>query len=149
MRILNKPHQYFLDSSYIVALLDEDDVHHMRAVQIVEILRGEGVQVFISDILINEVLSVLAKRCQTKKREGRFPALVSKFQDLIQHYPILQLYELINQFHGALISSMTRCEGILSFHDCLILFFLKEIPKIHLVTFDKGFQKVKGLKVVS
>lgn len=65
---LTKPPQYLLDSNFLIALLDAGDVHHGRAVQLLNKLQANEGEFFISDILINEVLSVFAKRCETKRK---------------------------------------------------------------------------------
>ncbi len=149
MRISNKLPQYLLDANFLVALLDARDVHHARAVHLLTEIQTVEVQFFISDAIINEVLSVFAKRCESKGLQAEFANFTKRFRAAISDYPILCLYELIPTHYKTIITTMTRHQGRFNFHDVLILLFLKEVPKVHLVTFDQDFQEIRSLKVIA
>ena len=146
---LNKRDQVFLDSSFVVALIDAADVHHQRSVQLLAKINQSNGEIFLSDLLVNEVLSVLAKRCESKGKQDMFPHLASLVQQLMHQYPILSLYELVPQNYPTLISMMVQCRGELNFHDCLIVLFLKELPEVSLVTFDRDFETQKEIRLFS
>ena len=141
--------QYFLDASFLIALIDSTDVHHARANLLKQMLINSDKEIFLSDVLVNEVMTGLKSRCRKGNRAGQFPLMAKKVADFMVDQPILCLYELINQNYGRLISMMVQSDGKMSFHDCLIAFFLKQIPEVTLVTFDKDFNEVKGLKILS
>lgn len=140
--------QYLLDSNFLVALIDEADVHHGRAARLLEKITAEDAEFFVSDLLINEVLSVFAKRCEQKKKEREFPSLVRKFQAALRGYPVLCLYELVAKQLGSLIELMVHHRARFNFHDALLLTFLKELPEMRLVTFDQDFGSIGSLKVI-
>ena len=147
--ILSKRDQIFLDSNFVVALIDAADVHHQRSVRLLEKIGVSNAEIFLSDVLINEVLSVLAKRCASKGRREVFSHLAVLMQQLMYQYPILSLYELVPQNYTKLVSMMVHSQGELNFHDCLIVLFLKELPEVSLVTFDKDFESQKEIRLFS
>lgn len=147
--ISNKQPQYLLDSNYLIALLDGADVHHERAVRLYERLLNDEVQLFISDVLINEVLSVFAKRCEAKRRKAQFQVFAAEFQEAIKDLPILCLYELVTPHYKDLVGIMVRSQGSLSFHDALIWLFLREVPRVTLVSFDNDFAQFKKLNLLA
>ncbi|MBU0505654.1 type II toxin-antitoxin system VapC family toxin, partial [bacterium] len=139
--ISNKSNQFFLDSSFVIALMDAADVFHKKAQKINETILLDN-QIFISDVVINEVLSVFAKRCESKKKKSHFAKLTETFQKALETIPILCLYELLPTQYNKIISLMVKTQGTLNFHDALIVLFLKEIPDVTLVSFDKDFQTI-------
>lgn len=140
--------QYLLDSNFLVALIDEADVHHDRATRLLEKISEADSDFFVSDVLINEVTSVFAKRCEQKKKEKQFPSLVRKFQTALRGYPILCLYELVPKHLGPIIELMVRHQARFNFHDALLITFLEQLPEVHLVSFDQDFKDVELLQVV-
>ena len=148
MPISNKAPQFLFDANFLIALLDAADVHHEHARSLLEELQQDPAQFFISDVLINEVLSVLAKRCEAKKRSAAFAAFAKRFQAVIRDFPILCLYALVPQHYGALVRIMVRSEGRFNFHDSLLVLFLKEVPKLTLVTLDQDFKTIPSIQVL-
>ena len=142
---LNKE-QFVLDSSFLIALLDLEDVHHQRAKEIFFDIEGKEGQFFLSDVLINEVLSVLARRSEARQKEGEFKKLAKLFQKRIQDLPIVCLYELLPKHIPQVISLMIQYDGCFNFHDALFIFFLRQLPKVHFVTFDKDFSKIEEIQ---
>ena len=131
--------QYFLDSNILIALMDSADVHHKRAKEIFLKINQTSGQIFLSDLVINEVLSVFAKRCESRNKPGNFKILASKFQKAAQNYPILCLYALLPANYKKIISLMIKSQGHLNFHDSLIVLFLRSVTKVKLISFDQDF----------
>ena len=145
MPTLNKE-QFVLDSSFLIALIDREDVHHPRAKEIFFDIEGQEGQIFLSDVLINEVLSVLARRSEERKKGEEFKELARLFQKRIQELPIVCLYELLPKYIPQVISLMVQHNGCFNFHDALFIFFLRQLPKVHFVTFDKDFSKIGNIR---
>lgn len=137
--------QYLFDTNFVVSLIDAGDVHHTRAKNLFDHIQSG--EVFFSDIVVNETLSVLARRCEAKKRSADFKNVAKIFTDCIQGQPILCLYELLPRNLKEVINMMIQYEGALNFHDCLMAFFLKDLPHVGFVTFDEDFKRVGGLSV--
>lgn len=138
--------QFVLDSSFLIALLDCKDVHHPRAKEIFFNIEEREGQIFLSDVLINEVLSVFARRSEARQKEGEFKKLAKLFQQRIQDLPIVCLYELLPEHIPQIVSLMIQYEGCFNFHDALFIFFLRQLPKVYFVTFDKDFSKVEEIQ---
>lgn len=143
---MNSP-QFFLDSSFFIAIIDSRDLHHSKAIDILNKIETADSQFFASDVTINEVLSVLAKRCESRRATEQFDGLIVKLKKILEPLPILCLYELVPQYYGAVMEMMSASEARLNFHDCLIALFLKEVPEVNLVTFDSDFDEVENLRV--
>lgn len=136
-----KQRQAFIDANVLISALDEGDVHHFEARKIWDEIHAQDANVFFSDLVLNEVLSVFAKRCEAKKRKDDFVVFASRLAELIAGYPILCLYQLLPNYYGETLKIMKQASGQLSFHDCLIVLFLKEVSEVELVTFDRDFDK--------
>lgn len=134
--MMSDAQQYFLDTSFIVALLDAVDVYHAKATQALATIELQPHELFLSDVAVSETLSVFAKRCEAKRQTKRFPDLAKAFQDLMQRLPILSLYELVPQNYKHILQQMIRSESRLSFNDCLIQLFLKQVSQVKILTFD-------------
>lgn len=141
--------QYFIDSSFVISLMDESDIHHTMAAEILIKIRESGGEIYLSDLVLNEVLSVFGRKCSSNKNKETLLRLLDTLKKWVKDMPILCLYELLNQSYGRVQDMIEKSNGTLSFHDCLIILFLKEVPLVQLVTFDQDFKLVKGLRVLS
>lgn len=141
--------QYLLDSNFIIALMDGKDVYHQRASKLFDQIQGDGNEIFLSDLLINETLSVFAKRCEAQKREADFQRLAKKFLESIQGLPLLCLYDLFNEKLNRIVDIMIHHRARFNFHDALMLLLLQEIPEVVLVTFDTDFKDLPDVKVLA
>ena len=141
------PRQFFLDSSFLVALIDSRDLHHTKAATLLDKIEEQDAELFASDVVINEVLSVFAKRCESRKAVHQFEDLVTKFKKVLGPLPILCLYELLPQHHHTIMEMIIDYSARLNFHDCLIALFLQEVPEVNLITFDSDFDEIENFRV--
>jgi predicted nucleic acid-binding protein len=141
--------QFFVDSNFLVALIDEQDSQNKKAQNLVARVYREDSMVLLSDIVLSEVLSVLAKRCEAKKKSNQFPAYLARIREFIADAPILSVYELLPKNYNRIFDMMKQSLGKLSFNDCLIVVFLNAVPEVTLVSFDADFIEIDGLKVLA
>lgn len=139
--------QFFLDTNFIVSYLDKSDSLHKRARMLFKEFNLLHSQIFFSDITLNEVFSVLARRAKEKKIS--FKVVVKHLKTMIYKQPVLCLYEIFNQNFKNVLFLMKRLDGKLNFHDCLMALFLKEVPKVKLISFDKGFDLIPYIQRIS
>lgn len=140
--------QFFIDTSYLVALFNKTDAHYERAMQIASDLpMPESDSVFLSDVVINETANVMTRR--GRQNQADVPALLRQLRQILPKYPILCLYETLKENYGKILTLMAEKEGRLSFHDSLIALFLKEVPDVKLVSFDEEFKNLGWLDVLS
>lgn len=146
---MNEKDQCFLDTSFVVALLDNRDVHHRRALELHASIKRLNGELFLSDVVLNETLCVIARKYQGEAQHELLKKKLEFFSQHIRTMPILCLYELVNKSFGSIKNMILQTSGTLGFHDCLIVLFLQQIPLVHLVTFDEDFKKISGLSILS
>lgn len=140
--------QFFLDTNFVLSLFDDKDTFHPRAKAIFEKWDEVSAEIFLSDVVLNEALTVLARKCEQRPYFGPFTPVCERFIQTVQEIPVLCLYEHFNPFFQSTVRLMKEHQGTLNFHDCLIAVFLKTVPKVHLVTFDEDFHKIPWLKIL-
>lgn len=143
--------QFFLDTSFLVGLLDRSDPHYKRSHEIYSNIKSqlESKNIFLSDIVVNEIWTVMARRAEQRKVTHEFPQFRLTFTNFIQAIPILRLYEILNKNYKRIIDLMSEYSGRLGFHDALIVLFLSQIPDVTLITFDRDFAAVPNLRILS
>lgn len=139
--------QYFLDANFVIALMDASDLHHERAKKIHQRITATEFELFLSDVVLNETLSVLARRHESKKIKQPFQDVITRFKGAIASLPILSLYELVPQNYARLMGLMAKYDAKLSFHDALIVLFLRQVPEVRLVSFDEDFTGIRGINL--
>lgn len=145
---MNAP-QYFLDASFVVSFIDSSDGNHGKAVALHQQIKCAPHEILVSDVLLNETLTGLGRRSVRRRRSEDYRSLSHKLKEFVRGVPVFCLYEILNRNYARIVGLMEESAGLLSFHDCLIVFFLKEVPDVTLVTFDRDFERVKGLKILS
>lgn len=132
------------DTSFLVAQLDKRDLHHARAKGVHAQICDRDFQYLYLDIVINETVSVLTRRAIERKSD---PSAILHL--LRQEIPVemlvwtgaewprlwKQIFDLIEEYKGQL-----------SFNDCLMVLVAQEANIKWIASFDKGFDKVVGLK---
>ena len=73
-----------VDTNVLVALVDSQDKWHARAVALREALKTARVDLLYFDPVLNETVSVLARRAEEQARARQFPGLL---ETLIQQTP--------------------------------------------------------------
>lgn len=77
--------QAVIDSNVLVALVDRQDKWHPQAQELHAALRAEVVDLVYFDCVLNETISVMARRAEEQKRTAQFPSFLSK---LLQQVPV-------------------------------------------------------------
>lgn len=133
-----------LDSNYIVGILDEKDIWHKKAFLIKErLIHTDGKLVFL-DCVINEVVSVLARRFRERKMLRSIPDYIIKLHKLVPRNSITWVYPEIERFYDKVLRTVEMTHGELNFHDALIVHFAREFGISRIVSFDKHFDE-RGL----
>src|SRR3990172_1280347 len=128
----------FLDASYFLALISERDVHHKKAVALAgKIEAGEYGEPFTSDHILDEAISVAMRKYGKDEAIILGKQILNSVTILPADYHIIELAWQV--FRETKLG--------LSFTDCTSLVFIKIAAAVVLATFDKEFEKVKGLKI--
>ncbi len=129
----------FLDTSVIVAYYNSRDGLHKRAFELLpKIVRGDNGRVFISDYIFDEAVTVSLIRTKNLKK-----ALELGEHLLKSEFHLLKVDDDAFNLGWELFQKAN-----MSFTDCssLALMRLYGIDKI--ATFDTGFGRVKGVKIL-
>lgn len=130
-----------LDSSFLVAVRHEGDVHHRAALQVWDrLLEGAWGTILLPEYVVLEVTSVILKR------RGLEPA-VRAAEDLVlaEEFEFVPCSELFFDAHA---SFCAQRDTQLSIVDHAIVGLFRRSGASHVATFDKGFRKIRGLKTV-
>lgn len=127
----------FLDSSYILSLIFENDINHLKAMQLRYLIEDEAKM--INNTVINEVLNSLEPNYSKIDINYIIDRLLSihkidflNFDDYIMSIKIFKYY---NQS--------------INFADCTILKSMFDNNINHIISFDSDFDKIKGIRNVN
>ncbi|MEK6942996.1 MAG: PIN domain-containing protein [Nanoarchaeota archaeon] len=123
----------FLDASYILALYNEDDVHHKRAVALSEVINSnEYGQAIISDYIFDEAVSVALRKIG--KQEAQ---LLGK-----QIIDSLFIVHADKHLFDTALKIFNSSKDPFSFTDCMSQAIMDLAQIRFIATFDKLFEKL-------
>lgn len=134
-----------LDTSLLVGLLDSRDKWHSQAVAIRDALQAVGAAVVFVDPVVNEVVSVLARRMEEQQRTEQFTVALTRLESLISPDMVTWISASTEQLYGQVLALVREHEGRLNFHDALIALACRELEIEHLAGFDRDFDRVDWL----
>lgn len=115
--------QAVIDSNVLVAIVDSRDNWHGKAQALVDALEAEEVNLVYFDCVLNETISVLARRAEEQKRAEQFPMLLDK---LLMQVPIDDITWIsleIQRLYQKTIEQVRQTDGALNFHDALMALY--------------------------
>lgn len=145
MRLKIQKQYTILDSNFLVALLDEKDKWNEKAKLISEELEEAQCIEVVLDCVVNEVISVLAKRFR-ERRDAEFREALGKLEKRIPKSKIVWAYPRVAEFYDAVLDLVKQYNGKLNFHDALILTVMTTAGLKYIVSFDEDFDFVEGIK---
>lgn len=134
-----------IDTNVIVALIDNKDVHHAKALDLIIKIEDDNNSFIILDCVVNEVFSVLARR--SLQRGYSFKSAAEKFNIEMKKFDITRVYPLVHRMNDSIVNFMITNNGILNYHDSLICLAMKHKKIKNIATFDKGFNNIEWLTV--
>jgi predicted nucleic acid-binding protein len=135
-----------LDANYLVALFDRRDALHGEARAMYGALRDRGALTLTPDCVVNEVLTVYARRCRERNDRGAFAAHVKLLVETIPETAITWLYPHVPRWFAQCVAVMEETTGGVSFHDALLRVAADEVGYKAIVSFDAGFDSIPGLR---
>lgn len=135
-----------LDSSFLVALIDEKDKWRNTAVLIQKALKKKKARLVYLDCAVNEMISVIAWRLEEKGRSQEFTLALQKMEQAIPAERITWMYPEVRRLYPEILVVIKEHEGKLNFHDALILLAAREMDIPHIVSFDQDFDEVEGIE---
>ncbi len=133
-----------VDTSFLVAQLDERDVHHQAARAIHELLRKRDAAYVYLDCVVNETVTVLARRAAERKADPR--AIIRRLREAIPVEMLDWTGPELPALWEQVLETMEEYRGRLSFHDCLLVLVSRRGGIEWLAGFDQSFDALGGIK---
>lgn len=130
--------KYFLDSSFIIALINDNDSLHEKAIEYLDLT--EKNECYISNLIINEVITVIGNKLGLK-------IAISTYNILINIFHVVNEYEN-NDFNSENMMIYEKYDTKLSFTDTSIIYIMKKSNIDNLISFDKEFRRVKEINLI-
>ena len=134
-----------LDTSFVIGLLDEQDVWHSQAKLLQDVLDSNDCRTFIFDCVLGEVISTLARRTHEKRRAADFSELTARIKKRFPTKVITWLYPDLPGMFDSVTALVERSGGELNFNDALIAISCQQRGIPYLVSFDSDFDRVDKL----
>lgn len=135
--------KYFLDTSFILAIVLNSDSNYKKAVNLAYVLNEKC---YINNNVLNEVLTLIGRKLDINSAKELYYNIIDSFE-LLNEYDISNYnsenFNIFEKYVGE-NSKKTR----LSFTDSSIILTMKEYNIPNLVSFDKEFKKVKGINLI-
>lgn len=134
---------FLVDSSVLVALFDKGDSLAANAQSLWQALYGQ--QIYFLDCVINEVISVLCKRFEERKRLADWPGVYQQVRDFFSKDKVVWAYQEVERMYNQILDMIGEHGGRLNFHDALICLLAREQGVTHIVSFDPDFDAINWL----
>lgn len=128
----------FLDSSFLIALINDNDSLHKKALEYVELT--EDNDCYISNLIINEVITVIGNKLGLSVAISSYDLLTSVFN-------IINEYDLKDFNYNTMLFYETY-KTKLSFTDSSILLIMEKKGIFNLLSFDKEFKRVENINLI-
>ncbi len=135
-----------MDTSLAVALIDEKDQHHGRALQVLANIEEAGVEVLYIDCVINEIYSVIARKFAERKMSDRFSRKADEITSHLQNVEVINAYRYLPRAHPEVVELIKQTQGRLNYHDALIALCLREEGIVKIMALDRDFDEVGWLE---
>lgn len=128
----------FLDSSFIIALVNDNDSLHEQALEYLELT--EANECYISNLIINEVITVIGNKLGLEIAISTYDLLTTIF-NIVNEYDLVDFNSNVMLLYGAYNTK-------LSFTDSSIIYIMEEEGIDNLLSFDNEFKKVDSIKLI-
>lgn len=134
-----------IDANVLVALVDVRDKWHHTAIALRDALLDVNAQLVYFDCVINEAISVIARRAEEQQRSDQFEYLVDKLTALVPEHDITWISHAGQRLFQDVVRLCRLHQGRLNYHDALIALVCRELDIHHIVSFDADFDGVAWL----
>ncbi len=129
----------------LVALVDRQDKWHAQAKALLETIIEKEIDVIYFDCVLNETVSVMARRSEEQKRSAQFSVLLDELRKRVPEELITWISGDIQRWYSQIIGLVQQSEGRINFHDALIALACKELDINVVVSFDGDFDEISWL----
>ena len=130
--------KYFLDSSFVIALIFANDFNHGKAIDVKFVLNHEC---YINNSVLAEILNISNKFAD-------FKSVVEIYYHLIDNLKVINEYDIFG-YDAKSLAIFQKYKGKLGFVDSGIIATMNQHEINNLVTFDNEFKRVESINVIS
>ena len=134
-----------IDTNVLVGLLDDRDKWHDVVVALCDELSKSQAELVYFDCIINETVSVLARRTSEQKRPEQLDFLLYQLESIIPVNEITWASEATSRLYPEILKLVRASSGKLNFHDALIALTCREQGISVLISFDQDFDELDWL----
>ena len=124
----------FVDSTFFTAFVNNKDLWYEDSLRVAKKIENE--RKIVSNLIISESITNISKLLG-----GKIGKKV--YYNIKDNYII---FEENRQIYDNTIHTLLHYDGTLSYADCLSLEIMRELKINKIASFDKDFDKVKGIK---
>jgi predicted nucleic acid-binding protein len=135
-----------LDTSFVIGLLDGQDVWHRATLQLQAGLVENSYQPVLFDCVLAEVISTLARRLQERRRAAEFTPLLQQIKAQFPPGAIAWVLPDMPRLYGDVLNLVEQTQGALNFNDALIAISCQKRRIANLASFDADFDQVPWLR---
>lgn len=137
--------QVIVDTSMVVARLDERDSLRQPAVKLWTALEQGGWEIIFFDCVANETISVLCRRFTERQRLDEWPDAFARFREFCRLHPPSWSSPHVTGFFSAILELIGRHQGRLNFHDALLALEAQILNIPYIASFDPDFDQISWL----
>lgn len=135
-----------VDTSLLVAQIDGKDVWHEQAADLAGGFADVEAELIYFDCVVNEAISVLARRLLERKSRTDFKSALGKMDTLILTENITWIYPAIKKYYEKCLEIIRDHGGKINFHDSLIALAMRDLDLGLIGSFDKDFDDIAWLR---
>jgi predicted nucleic acid-binding protein len=135
-----------VDTSLLVGLVDRGDKWHQPGIALREALKTAQAEMVYFDCVVNEAVSVLARRARERKRSEEFVDLLTHLTSIVPQESITWISAKTEQLYPEIMALVQKTGGDLNFHDGLIALGSRESSIRWIASFDSDFDRVSWIK---
>jgi len=134
-----------VDTSVLVALMDAKDVWHGEATAIASGLVGSAAELIYFDCVMNETVSVLARRLAAAQGEAAFGMALRALRNSVRNENVTWVYPTVRRHYDGCMALVANHGGAVNFHDALIAVAAREERLRHIASFDADFDRFQWM----
>ena len=109
-----------IDTNVLVAVTDSNDKWHEKTPALLDALRFQNIGIVWFDCVINETISVLARRTEEQKRSGQLSLLLDSLIRMIPPEDITWISSETRRLYDDILEQILKSQGKLNFHDAMM-----------------------------
>lgn len=129
----------------LVGLIDQRDTWHHDSVALKDALKDVQAQLIYFDCVINETISVLARRAKERGQSEAFATLSDRLAKQVPKDAVTWVSGETQRLYSEILDWLQSTAGDLNFHDALIALNCRDLGIELIASFDRDFDQIPWL----